>query len=91
MNENEFVAYLREVAKNDDGTPLAKGSQKTVLSNIKTSIPKELHIDSLFDIEDISTLRNYYNKIDGTFFNTKRKYSPTHALKHYINFNGIVS
>jgi len=85
-SENAFINFLKKTAEKDSGGKLAESTQKTILSNLKTSIPKELKIDSLLDILDINIITEYYNNIVGTEFDDKRKNAPKQALKFYMQF-----
>ena len=85
-NEKRFIDFLKNIAEKDSGGSLAESTQKTILSNIKTSIPQELGVESLFNSLDIDTVTNYFNKIVGTDFDEKRKNAPKQALKFYIQF-----
>ena len=86
-NEEKFIEYLKYDAKQDNGIKgLAESTQQTIFSNIKTSIPNELSIESLFNIKDIVKIKEYEKMIIGTNFDKKRKNSPKQALKFYIKF-----
>jgi len=67
-NKNRFIDFLKNIATTDNGKKLADKTQQTILSYINTSIPKELNINSLFDVIDINIIESYNEKIVGTDF-----------------------
>ena len=86
MNEEEFKIFLKNIARKDNGDYLAEGTRDTILSNIKTSIPNELGIDSLFDITNLSIIEEYQARINGSNFDERRNHAPKQALKFFKQF-----